>query len=463
MAANTRCCPSCKAKANLRDIRSIYAKRVCVVDKSDEYRLQQLLDDETAKVGTLNQEVALLKLELDLQRKFNAKLETQLEQTKMNAINLNASLMSASQQQPPTDSAQIGHDREQQRTFKLSRECTINICAEPGCRVLIHGQKSNHLIVSQKSVQQLFPGFGVRFVDLPSFRPTSFLHMAAKQIRDLTFDTDEQVLAAASMDRTCKVFNVNNRGCFATFTPCDKPIWSVAFDRSRPRTIYFGTQHGSTYAYDVRQPAAFVEEYRTVGDMSPVISICSVAPHQPEFPFGGFVVCKLQSVWFYEYTGGQTVTATKLPLSGPFVSMSYVDETRTVLVATRPTTTNPVSHLVYAELRKVEQTTTVQVITTMNGSRVQAVMSRCTQLSVDGQTLVAAYMQDTKKLQTWQVRAAQQVHVRQHGVPIDECVLDTCPIYGMGGAGGQHEQQPVFLSALTETKCRIYKVYADGS
>lgn len=342
MAANVRCCPSCKSKANLRDIRSIYAKRISVVDKSEEYRLQQLVNDEQHKVENLKQEVALLQLELDLQRKFNVKLEQQLEQTKMNAINLNAAYNSSQ----ATLSVRP-------RMYKLSCDHTINICSVPGCRVLVHGRRSNNLVVSQKSIQTLFPGFGVRFVDLATFQPTSFLHMAAKQVRDLAFDQDEQLLAAASMDSTCKLFTVNNRGMYASFTPTDKAIWSVAFDKSRTKLIYFGTQHGNSYAYDIRQTNTFLEEYKTIGDMSPVINICSVPPHMPDFPFGGFLVCKLQSLWFYEYTAAQSVTATRLSLVGPFVSMTYAEATQHILIATRPTALQPMSQYVFAELKKV--------------------------------------------------------------------------------------------------------------
>lgn len=88
----------------------------------------------------------------------------------------------------------------------------------------------------------------------------------------------------------------------------------------------------------------------------------------------------------------------------------------------------------------------------MAGSKVQAVMSRSTQISFDNSTLVAAYLQDTKYLQTWQVRAAQQRHVRMQSLPIDECVLDTCPIY---------LNDNVFLGALTETKCRVFRVHTE--
>lgn len=483
--ASVRTCPSCKNKANLRDLRNIYAKRVGVVDKSEEYRLQQLLDDEISKVGTLNQNLALIKLELELQRKYTARIESQLEQTKLDALNLNASLMSASQHQQHqqcssvntslASSAAVHNGSISTRTsstssfasagavYKLSRECTISICPEAGCRVMIHGRRSNTLLVSQKSTQTLFAGFGVRFVDMPSFRLTSFMHMATKEIRDLAIDADEQTVVAASLERSCKMYNTHNRGCFSTFTPhSDKPIWSVAFDKARTRTIYFGSQHGSTFVYDVRQPGTCLEEYRTVRDTSPVISICSVPPSGVDFPFGGFLVCKLQSIWFYEYKADQTVTATKLAISGPFASMSFREDGNTVLLATRPKAL-AAGQLIYAELRKVAQTPALLELATESGSRVQKHMTRCAQLRVEQATLVTAYMQDTKNLQTWRVAQShqlQQQSVLQQALPIEECIFDLCPIYGMGCGGSAAVQQwaPVYVGALTDSKCRIFKV-----
>lgn len=88
----------------------------------------------------------------------------------------------------------------------------------------------------------------------------------------------------------------------------------------------------------------------------------------------------------------------------------------------------------------------------MLGSKVQAVMSRSAQLSLDNSTLVAAYLQDSKTLQTWQIQPAQRQHTRMQTIPINECVLDTCPIY---------LDQTVYLGALSETKCRIYRVYGE--
>ena len=434
-AAGSRCCPSCKTRAYNRDIRPIYAKKLCAVDKSEEYRLQVLVDSERLKVGKLSQDVAILKVELELQRKVTFRLEEQLEKLRnTNVLDLAADSESSSQARP--------------KMFKLFMEKNIIICKEPGCRVLIYGNQSKNLIVSQKSTQALFPGYGVRFLDIPTFRPSQFMHMSSKQVRDLSFDMDEENLAAASMDRSLKVYNIHNKCVVNTFTPCDKPIWAVAFDRNRTKLAYFGSQHGTTFAYDVRNPNVFLNEYKTDGDLSPVINICSI-PFTEEFPFGGFLVCKLQSVWFNEYCANEEIISTKLNIIGPFVSMNYDDATNHVLISTRPSSTSPSSRYIIGTLYKVGEAVLLKNTVTMHGSKVQSVMTRSAQINIDNNILVAAYLQDTKLLTTWNVQNSE----RMQSLSINETVLDTCPIY---------INDEVYLSALTDCRCRIFKVRSNN-
>lgn len=469
-----RFCPNCKSKITWNDLRPIYAKRIAVVDNSNEIRLQKMLDHEVSKGGILKQELALLKLSLQAHQQLYTNLDTELKEAKHNIAEMSKSIANRSIE-PASTSAIFGSSSSggaaaaasasssatSADAFQLARECTINICDAPGCRVLIHSPRLNSLILSQCATG-LFTGYGGRFVEVGTGRLTSFLHMTSRQIRDIALDKDEELIAAASMERVAKVYSLNSRGCVTTIMPTeDKPIWSAAFDRSRPQLFYAGTQHGSTFVYDLRYPSVALAENRHSDDNSPVICIASVSPSQPDFPLGGFLVCKLQSVWFYEYTSATSreTNATRLPLCGPFISMDYVDETRTILVSVRPTAMQRLSQHVFAELRKVEQTTTALIVSTMAGSAVQAVMTRSTQMQIRDATVVAAYMQDTKVLQTWHVpRDEAASAVRLQALPIAECVMDTCAVY----VPGRVRPQRAFLAALTETKCRIYKLVNNG-
>lgn len=472
--AATRCCPSCKMKATTRDIRPLYAKKICVVDKSDEYRLQSMLDSEKLQVAKLRQDVALLRLELDVQQRFTDTLKEQLQQSRKQALGLSesvglsatnactSSICSSSSASAAAASTTNTSLPRLTKMFRLSRDRTINICQEPGCRVMVHSRANNKLIVSQKSTQSLFPGYGVRFIDLPSYRPSQFLHMATKQLRDLAFDGDgEHLLAAASMDACVKLYDISTMGSRQSssviqFCPSDSGVWSVAFDKCRTKSMYLGTQNGTTYTYDIRSPANYLYAQKTAGDMSPVINICPVAAHQPHVPYGGFLVCKLQSVWFYEYTADERLVGTRFTVVGPFVSMSWDERTQHIVLATRPTAAQPSCRYVVANLRRIDETIVLQVVATMYGSTVQAVMTRCAQISVDnGSTMiVAAYMQDSKQLHTMGVDLAKRESVRMQQLPIDDCMLDLCPIY--------LTPENVCLAGLSDTKCRIFQINGDG-
>lgn len=456
---------------HLKDIRPLYARRIAAVDRTHEYELADAVAQQIAAAAQLKQELALCKLELAVQLQRSTKLEQQLAQAQADALTLAARSATSTSFSRTASSSSLGSDagvvsisvgaaasKTTTVGYKLERDCTVQVCADPGCRVLCHARRSAQLVISAKSVLNLFPGFGVRLMDLHSQRLGAFVHMSTKQIRDLAFDQDAQLIAGASQDPVCKVYSAQSRDCHATFKPTpDRAIWSVAFDVARRHTVYFGTQNGSAFACDRRQPAQVVEEYRAPGDASPVISVCSVPPvataaaaagaDGAAFPHGAFLVCRMQSLWCYEYesAAGAAVVATKLALTGPFVSMSYAAETNTVLVATRP----PQAELVYAQLRKVGETVALQVVCRVPGSRVQPVMSRSAQLQVGGVPLVSAYMQDRKELQTWQIDGVRQ----QQALPVEECILDLCPVYARNNTG-----EPVLMAALSDRKCRIYKV-----
>lgn len=378
-------------------------------------------------------DVGVLQIELSLQRSLCHKLEEQLVFLKnkiSSAENLTASLSD-------------GNGSVRAKMYRFFLEKNIEISKEAGCRVLVYAHKLRSLICSQKSASTLFPGYGIRFLD--DFRPATFIHVAEKQVRDMHLDAEEEFLVAASLDKSARLINVNSRSVVNQFTPSDKALWAAAFDCQRTKLLYLGAQHGSTYVYDIRNSNTFLSEHKTEGDMSPVINICSV-PTMPDIPFGGFLVCKLQSVWFYEYTETQTVNGSKLIVDGPFVSMTYDATTNYILISTRVTATFGKSRYIVGNLRKVNETVLFNVIEMIVGSTILPVMSRSTQIHHTDNVIVAAYLQDTKMLTTWNLHNKEKMQ----SLPIADTVYDTCPIYMNDGK--------VLLSALTENKCRIYKI-----
>lgn len=432
-----KCCPQCKTRAINRDIRFLYARRIRALDRSEEHRLREQLDQEKAKVSQTQTELATLKMSYTMILQEVQKLAGDYERLKNTLRQGGGSINSLSSSQETVTWL---------RSYKLFMEKNIEISKEPGCRVMMYSQNFQTMVVSQKSSQNLFPGYGLRYIDTPAFRPTTFLHTSAKPIRDICFNSDQRLLVVASMESKVKLFDTTSRSTVSVFSPIDKPLWACSLDKGdRANTMYVGAQQGSTFVYDIRFPETIVEEFKTEGDLSPVINIAPV-PITNHFPNGGFLVCKLQSLWFYEYTGtGQEVRPTKIGVEGPFISMSYETSSQNLLVFARSSTRYPQSRYILGTLEKIDDLAVFNVRVSFFGSKTTPVMTRCSQIAVENNTLVAGYIQDTKLLSLFDMKREQ----RLQSMPVQEIVYDTCPVY---------VSNSTFLGALTETKCRIYKV-----
>lgn len=429
----SRVCPQCKARAAMRDIRFIYAKRICALDKSEEYRLTDLLNAEKASSSKLNQTVAMLRMELAMKNKHLAELECKLEYYQ--------------KQQPGSVGCTTQLVQQAGLRYKFAKDKHIDMSKDSGCRVMLAARQSCTLAISQKSNQTLFPGFGVRTFDIRTFRSTNYLHMSSKPVRDLCYSTNEELIAAATLEKCVKLFSVRSRIVVNTFIPADKPIWACALDSDAKNFIYLGSGHGSTYIYDLRAADTFVKEFRIEEDVSPVIAIASV-PATSLFPLGGFIVCKLQSVWFYEYMPTQQVVNTRLNVEGPFVSMSYDASANSLLIGTRPSVNYPLARYILSKLDKINDIPALDIVTVFEGARVAPVMSRSAQIIMKDTTLVTAYLQDRKMLNLWNLSDRS----RSQSLPISDIVYDTCPIY---------DGDTTLAAALTEDKCRIYKIIPD--
>lgn len=411
----------------------MYAKRIVVADKSEEYRLQDLLEEEKKKNVDLQSTCSSIKLELAVLKEEYAKLEAETNWLKKHGTF----------QGVANTSSHTSSFRE--IMYKMSMHKNIDLSREGGCRAMTYGRRIQTLMLSQKSTVTLFPGYGVRFVSAYNLQPAHFIRMATKSIRDLSLDNDEELLAAASQDVSACIYSVTNHTQIATITPStNHTIWAAAFDKTRPKYLHLGSQQGITYIYDVRNCMTYVEQLPTPGDFSPVIGIQSI-PVTNDFHFGGFIVCKLQSLWFYEYTNSERIEQSKLTVDGPFASISYDNQTNTILIGTKLGTKYPQTRLIVASLSKIDQTTVLRTICTIYGSQTQTGLSRSTQLNVGNDSLVASYLQDTKTVSMWNGKNG----VKMQGFNVDDCIMDMCPMY---------LNNSTLLATLSGTKCRIFQI-----
>lgn len=427
-ATGNKSCPHCKTKALPRDIRYLYSRKMCIVDNSEQVRLQKELDEERQKVTSLQMELQMSRMENKIQQNLIGQLQQQIAAAQYAAAATNAKLQKT----------RIG-------MYKLFLEKNIDISQQAGCRVLVFSPKHRLLLASQKSSANIFPGYGIRYIDAVNLRPSNYLHISTNSLRDMCFDMEETIFVAASSEKTCKLYDINTRNPVETFAPSNSSqIWSCGFDKSRTQLLYLGLQNGTTFVFDIRQSRSSLKELNTPGDLTPVINVWSVPPSN-NFPYGGCLVCKLRSCWFFEYTSDQNTVATRLNIDGPFISMQYDSSNSHVLINARPSTNHPTTRHMLADLVRLnESMATLQIVQQYNGSKVQSQMSRSSQIKYRENIIVAAYCEDQKVLQTWS-KSNEGTRTSLHS----ERIMDMCPMY--------LENDFTYLAALTESKCRVYK------
>ncbi|XP_041772790.1 E3 ubiquitin-protein ligase RFWD3 [Anopheles merus] len=436
--AATRGCATCKARATMRDIRFIYARAIKAVDNTREEELLQELNREKLKVIDLNTKLTVVNMKVLEQ---SEKIDT-----------LERKLLAFGQGGAEFSRSQFDGGAEHRHSYKLFLEKNIEITRESGCRALAYSAKHQLLLISQKSTQPLFPGYSIRMLQVPGFVASAgaaSMLVSSRSVRDIAIDASDDLFACAAMEKMVKVFSIQNRSVQCTITPSQDPLWSCAFDKERSKFLYLGSQRGSVYVYDIRQPDQLLEEFRVghgQNDYTGVVKICPVEPTSI-IPCGGFLVCKLKSIWFYEYTPTQQIESHLLNITGAFSAMSYNPDSGLILVSVRPTTDKPTT-LVLATLEKLDGVFALKMQHTFEGSRVQTVMYRCAQVYLnDADTLVASYVEDSKMLSTW---CTNRGRLRVQQLPMNEGILDICPIRATPGQ--------TYLAALSECRCRIYRL-----
>jgi len=317
---------------------------------------------------------------------------------------------------------------------------------------MIFGKDSKQLFLSQKSTTEMFAGYGIRNMDTNSFKPLNFVYISSKSLRDFSLNSTQDVVAISAMDPFVSIYNVHNRVILRSNAPSTLPIWSSCFDVTTDNLLYLGQQNGKTHIYDLRNSGQYVNTIDG-NDLSPVINLFSIKPSSL-LTYGGLIVCTLQNLWLYEFSEVKTVKIWKLNITGPFISMQYNDETLSILVTTRPNSSCPQVRFIVGCIDTVVHDVDLtklfyfRTFATFEGSKIQTIMTRSTQININNSTIVAGYMQDYKHLSTWSVNDKTKIQ----NIPINETILDLCSI---NFGNGKH-----YCGALSDNRLRLYKVNA---
>ncbi|EDV96395.1 E3 ubiquitin-protein ligase RFWD3 [Drosophila grimshawi] len=434
--SSVKVCPQCKTKATTRDIRCLYAKRLRAIDRTEEYEMRRDLDAERRRAQNLVTELATVKM------------EHSVTASKLKAVQLEcdrlSSLVRAGCNRGEIDSEVGRKALTLLPRHRLYMEKNFDITRDPGCRVMLYSAQHTMLVASQKSPHAMFSGYGLRFIHPFTFKLLNFLHTSILLVRDIAFSETLHMLSVASRESRVKAFDSRMRHCSSAVSAHDKLLWSCAVDRdAREHILYAGDLRGGVYVYDVRYPDNILSEFQSTDNFSPVINIAAVPPGKI-FPYGGFLVCQLSVLTFYEYVH-DTAVPTRLDVAGPFLSMQYDAVQDSLLISARNNAQYPQSRFILGKLLKVDGVPVLKITATVFGSSGTPYITRPTQLGVEDNTVIVGYLQDSKQLMMYDVRREERVQT----VPVNEVVYDICPLRTPTGS---------YLAALNECKCRIYKV-----
>lgn len=429
-------CPTCKKRVNRSDLRYIYAKKLIAVDTTELDVMKQLLDTAVEEKNRMLMDISKYMCREQLLQQEIATLKRQI-------VDLSNNRPGGAIIHPSSSGGSTSFNDINTSIVRLYMDKSLEICRQGGCRVFDAHCASDQIMVSMKSPNNLWVGYGIRKVNISQYKPLAFIPLHTQQIRDICFHPANNWVLTVSMDKSFKVVNTETNSLLYT-TSQQMPLWSCCWDADNQYVLYIGTQSGAVVKYDVRNISQPVCTLAVPGDMSPVVSIASI-PSSPgeDLANGGVISCKLNSLWAFENSGNFHVRHP-LPLEGPFVSMKYQPESKQLLVSSRPNNRIAFSRHTLCTLEKVSaDKINCNVIHCFQGGGMQKLLSKSCFLS-DKQEYIAAHQESSKSVYLWSINTGQRVS----SIPAHDAVLD---LQGIQTHKGN------FLVSLTEKKLEFFK------
>lgn len=440
-------CPQCNAKATKKDIRVLYAKSLKVLDTSERDRVFNELEKEREARRRLELEHAQTKLKYELKTQLVMKLQEEL-----NCLRTATPTISGSQGINLSQSA----GSSSQRKFKLIMHSGVDVIKDSGCRVMAYNEWLCMMVISMPSQVAMFPGYGVKKLNMLDLKFERYVPIHQKQIRDLCFNpAKNDLLLSVGMDKMVKLTNICSNSPVGSFT-AEALLWSCCWNADEANQFFVGTASGSVIQYDTRKTTGPLRTIKGSGCGGPVVSMCYVPFHaQADFSNGGLIVARLKSCSFIEVNEDR-VQEHPLPLEGPFTSVSFEKSTRHILVSCRPSQKHPHARHLVCELQKVNISSdsaalnnviTVNTIHTFRGGTTQKVLSRsCIFVNPfqEGNVLVCACDESTQSTCVWDLSTTSCVQQ----LKCSDTILDIFPV---------KSNQNDYLALLTDKTLKLYK------
>lgn len=420
---SVKTCPTCKKKVGRNDLRCLYAAKLLAVDNSELYKLQNELDELRKSKTKLQNEYSKCLYEISTLKEQNKNLKQQLILLEDKCV------------------LDLKHSGSYEQSVNVYKDKSITINTYGGCRVMDYNNHINLVVVSAKSVNPLFCGYGLKSIDVASYKPIGFVSLHSQPIRDVKFHQQNPWILTASMDKSFKIVDCGSNSTINTFNS-NMPLWSCAWHHQQSHIMYIGDLT-NVAEFDMRQLSEPVQHLKIATDMSPVISISSI--DKPDTNVNcGVLVCKLNSMWYFEYSSG-LYNINDLPIEGSFASMSYEKHNKQILASLRPTSRNPFTRHVLGQLCRRQDIMSFDAIHSMNGlSTTQKILSRTCFANHNNVNYFAAYEESLNNVSLWNAQTGQ----KNSSIVAREPVLDMCNFKTHSGN---------YLITLTEKKIDFLK------
>ncbi|XP_011641888.1 E3 ubiquitin-protein ligase RFWD3-like isoform X1 [Pogonomyrmex barbatus] len=424
--SSNRRCPQCNVKANVKHIRTLYAKELTAVDASEYNKLKKDLNDALDEKN---------RLQMNL---FHTNVRLKVYEEQVTSMKNRIAELESQNPKMNIDASRSFTNKK----FYLERCVDI----KEGGRVLDYNSWHKLVVFSQKSTNSLFNGFGIRKLDCEyqTLRQFTFLHSQA--IRDMTFHfTQPNILLTVGFDKCAKLVDVQNNVVMHTY-PMQLPLWSCCWAGDNPNVFLTGAPNGTISQFDIRQTGQAINVF-TSNDQSPVVSMATVPPNPNSgICKGGFIACR-----FYLCNAYEINDATYLPkqmfLEGPFASIRYDKKHHHCLISSRPNDKGQFAKYKVCTIEKTchEDQVTCNIVHTFQGGSSQHVLSRPHYLSARNDSLVAAHIESNNNISLWSVTTGQLLH----NLPVSDSIMDLCSF---------DFNNSLYLTTLSAKKLRLYKM-----
>lgn len=442
----TRRCPTCNVKADLKDVRVLYANKLIAIDNSESNRLR--IDNETLSSKNKILELQLSTSELrnkvfneqvqGLMRKIN-ELENQLKE--------NILLM----KEKYNDTSTIT-DLCYQKNKKFHMEKSIEIDPSNGCRVFDFNKKTGHLAISQKTSSRfsMFAGYGIKLFDVNLMNSVTFIPVHQDAIRDLSFHSShESLVLSVGFDKTAKLVDVNTKAVVHNF-PVGLKAWSCCWAGDDPNNFLVGCEQGKIVYFDIRQTSGAVDTLSNTGIRSPVISLASVPPTSScGIPRGGFLACTLNSCYAYEQRNN-IYTPKQMFSNGSYFCVKYDEKCGHGLISCRGKSTRDSTfsdmqskHSIFSIERGENDSVACQTVHTFEAGDKQTNITRPCFINVGDDTLIAAYQESTKSIPLRSLSTGKSIY----SIPANDSVIDICSFKA---------NDKICMATLTSSHLRLY-------